>query len=38
MKIKNIFFMSTIAISSMLFTNSVILGVGSSDDEGSNYK
>ena len=38
MKIKNIFFISTIAISSILFTNSVILGVGSSEDEDSNYE
>ena len=38
MKIKNIFFISTIAISSMLFSNSVILGAGSSDDEDSNYE
>ena len=38
MKIKNIFFISTIAISFMLFTNSVILGADSSDDEVSNYE
>ena len=35
MKIKNIFFISSIAISSLIFPNSLILGAGSSDDENS---
>lgn len=35
MKIKKIFFISSIVISSLIFTNSLILGAGSSDDENS---
>ena len=38
MKIKNIFFKCTIAISFMFFTNTVILAAGSSDDEDSTYE
>ena len=36
MKIKKIFFISSLAISYLIFTNSHILGAGSSDDENSN--
>ena len=35
MKIKKIFFISSIAISSLIFPHSLILGAGSSDDENS---
>tara|TARA_B100001123_G_C14987719_1_gene898274 strand:+ start:337 stop:834 length:498 start_codon:yes stop_codon:yes gene_type:complete len=37
MKIKKILIITLIVISSMIYTNSVILGVGGSDDEDSNY-
>ena len=35
MKIKKIFFISSIVISSLIFTNSLILGADSSDDGNS---
>ena len=38
MEMKKIFCISVIAISSMIFINSVILGAGSSDDDDSNYE
>ena len=38
MKIKKILFLSIIVIFSLIFTNSLILGAGSSDDENSDYE